>query len=311
MSLFKTFFRVGLILTVAGALIFLVAGPHRTAALVDKAQGAINHAIDETIDDPTLLRAQLRELESQYPERISDVRGDLAEVLEQLRQVEREKAVSERVVALTDRDLDALEPLVAEARTASLAAAPGQLVRVRFDSATLDVDDASRRLQQIAGTRQVYANRAADAVRDLRYLAQQRDRLQELLEQLEVERAEFRSQLWQLDRQVDAIARNDRLIELMEKRQRTIDECSRYQSVSLDGVRARMAELRTRQEAELEQLAGDQQRLDYEQVARLEYGTGALGAATAEEATLEHVTVIEAPLVHSGPLPPPPAPRPR
>ena len=47
--------------------------------------------------------------------RIAQVRGDLAELHEQIRQLEREKAISERVVAMADRDLDEFEPLVARA----------------------------------------------------------------------------------------------------------------------------------------------------------------------------------------------------
>ena len=88
--------------------------------------------------------------------------------------------------------------------------------------------------------------------------------------QLETERSEFQAQIWQLERQVDAIARNDRLIGLMEDRKQTIDECSRYEVASLDQLHARLSEVRTRQEAELEYLAGDSQRVGYEDMARMQ-----------------------------------------
>jgi chromosome segregation ATPase len=293
MSLFKTVIRVGAFTALAAGAVALIAGPHRTAALFGKAHGALLETIDENIDDPTALRAQLRELEAQYPERISDLRGDLAELIEQERQVQREKAISERVVALTERDLETLQPLIDEAQTASLQTRPGTVVKVRFDNTTLDVGQAGKRVQQIMSTRAVYANRVADASRDLGYLSQQRERLEVLLRQLETERAEFQSQIWQLDRQVDAIARNDRLIDLMEKRQETIEECSRYEAVSLDSLHARMAEVRSRQEAELEMLANDQRRLDYEEVARIQLDMQ--GPAEEPAAIDESVAIIEAP----------------
>jgi hypothetical protein len=266
----KTVIRCAIGTAVVAGAVALIAGPHRTRVMVDKAHGAILDEIDAHIDDPTALRAQLRELEEQYPERISDLRGDLAELTEQIRQVEREKAISERVVALTGRDMETLGPLVDQAELARMEAAPGQVVAVRFEGATLPLAEASKRAAQIQRTRAVYATRAVDAQRDLGYLKQQQGRLQALLTQLETERAEFRSQIWQLDRQVDAIARNDRLIELMDKRQKTIDECSRYEGVSLDKLHAKMAEVRTRQEAELEMLANEQQSVDYEDVARIQ-----------------------------------------
>jgi chromosome segregation ATPase len=270
MPLLKTVIRCAIGTAVVAGAVALIAGPQRTRVMVDKAHGAILNEIDSHIDDPSALRSQLRELEEQYPERISDLRGDLAQLSEQLRQVEREKAISERVVALTARDMETLGPLVSQAELARLEAAPGQVVAVRFEGTTLPLDEAAKRAAQIQRTRAVYATRSADAARDIGYLKQQQTRLSALLTQLEAERAEFRSQVWQLDRQVDAIARNDRLIELMDKRQKTIDECSRYEGVSLDKLHAKMAEVRSRQEAELEMLANDQQRLDYEDVARIQ-----------------------------------------
>ena len=75
-----------------------------------------------------------------------------------------------------------------------------------------------------------------------------------------------------MDRQVDAIARNDRLIDLMERRQKTMDECSRYEGGSLAQIQTHMAEVRSKQESQLAMLSSDQERLDYEDVARQALG---------------------------------------
>ncbi len=276
MGLTKTIVRLGVVTAVLGGGAVLIAGPHRVSALFTQLQDALNDNLDGAIDEPTALRAQLRELEEQYPERISGLRGDLAELSEQQRQVERDRAVSERVVELADADLGQLQPLLAQAEAARAEAAPGTLVAVRVADRSLPLEEAWDHARRIGQTRTAYAARATDAARDLSYLGQQRDRLEQLLEQLETERAEFRTQLWQLDRQVDAIARNDRLIELMQRRQQTLEECSRYEAGSLAQVQSRMAEVKSRQESQLELLAADQQRLDYEDVARVQLDAGGL-----------------------------------
>ncbi len=276
MGILKTVVRIGLVTVGVTGVLILVAGPQRTSALFNRMRGAVGTAIDKQIDDPTALRTQLRTLESQYPQRITDLRGDLAQLVEQRRQMERDAAVAERVVLLADADLAALKPLLAQAESARSQVAPGQVITVRFDTETLPLDQATKRAAQIAQTRAAYAARSKDAVRDLSYLGQQQGRLETLLHQLETEREEFQSQVWQLDRQVDSIARNDRLIELMQRRQQTMDECSRYEAGNLDQIQGRMSEVRSKQEAELELLANTQHRLDYEDVARDQLDVGAL-----------------------------------
>ena len=272
MGVFKTIVRVGVVTAVIAGGAVLIAGPARTAALFESLRNAVNDKVDEAIDEPSSLRTQLRDLEQQYPERISELRGDLAQLQEQQRQVERDRAVSEKVVQLADADLSSLKPLIAQAQVARQEAAPGTVIAVRFADDSLSMDEAMERAQRIGQTRSAYAVRSSDAARDLEYLGQQRERLEQLLSQLETERADFRAQIWQMDRQVDAIARNDRLIELMERRQKTMDECSRYEGGSLAQIQTRMAEVRSKQESQLAMLSSDQERLDYEDVARLQLG---------------------------------------
>ena len=186
--------------------------------------------------------------------------------------MERDRAVADKVVMLADSDLSQLKALIAQGQAARAEAPMGTVVAVRFANDSLPLDEAQARAQRIGQTRSAYATRSIDAARDLEYLGQQRERLEQLLAQLETERAEFRAQIWQMDRQVDAIARNDRLIELMERRQKTMDECSRYEAGSLAQVQTRMAEVRSKQESQLAMLSSDQERLDYEDVARLQLG---------------------------------------
>ncbi len=266
-GLIKTTFRLTLLTILAGGAVFMIAGPNRAGAMVHQAHESLVSIIDDNIDDPVALRGQLRDLEAEYPERIAEVRGDLGELTEQIRQLEREKAVAERVVALAEGDLDTLKPLLARAEADR--GHNGRAVLVSFSNRSFTLNQAHSRANQITQTRIAYGNRAADAVHDLAYLRQQAERLEEILVQLETERTQFQAQIWQLERQVDAIARNDRLIDIMEERKATIDAYSRFEVASLDQLHGRLAEVRSRQEAELEYLANDQQRVTYEEMAEM------------------------------------------
>ncbi len=268
-SIFKTFSRFGLITVLAGTAAYFIAGPERTEAVFTQAHSKVMAMIDDNIDDPVALRAQLRDLEEEYPVKIAQVRGDLAELQTQIQQLEKDRDVSTGVVKLASADLETLQPLLASAHASRSENGRARLATVQFENRTYSVDQALTRANHIEQTRIAYANRAADADHDLVYLKQQEGRLGDLLVQLETERAQFQSQMWQLERQVDAIARNDRLINLMEKRQKTIEECSRYEVASLDHMQGRLAELRSRQEAELEYLSDERKTLDYEERAKV------------------------------------------
>lgn len=266
---------LGLVGGVATAAMVGIAGAPRTAALFSQARDSVTSRIDRTITDPVALRAQLRDLEAQYPGRIQAVRGDLAELREQMAQLASQLEVSQRVVSIADRHHDQLTSALARAgeariQHASFGADADADVVIVFNDERLSEAAARARLDHIIATRNAYAARAADLSKHMGYLKQQETRLTGLLNKLETERAQFQAQLWDLDRQVDAIARNDRMIEIMQKRQRSLDEQSRYRTASLDGLRSRLAELRAQQESRLESLASDQARTNYEDQARLE-----------------------------------------
>lgn len=265
----KTIVRVGVLGALATAGAVVIAGPDRVGALFNQARDSVNEVIDRSIDDPIALRAQLRDLEAQYPQKIAEVRGDLAELQSQIAQLERESAVTDRVVALAQQDLDTLQGLLTRAESARGEGEGFRVVKVRFDDRALGVDEAYAKATQIRQLRDAYAARQSDISRDMAYLAQQEERLGDLLAQLETERAEFQTQLWQLDRQVDAIARNERMIDLMEKRQDTIEQHSRYRVASLDQLEGRFADIRAKQEAQLASLATSQATDSYEDRAKV------------------------------------------
>src|SRR5258705_7935284 len=76
----------GLVLGAAVA----IAGPDRIGALFHQTRDVINRKIDKNITDPLALRIHLRDLRAQYPQRIADVKGHLAELREREGQSTRE-----------------------------------------------------------------------------------------------------------------------------------------------------------------------------------------------------------------------------
>ncbi len=277
MSFAKHLVRYAVIAGLVGGTAALIAGPDRLGALATQARGSINSAIDSQIEDPVALRAQMRSLGAEYPERIAAVERDLAEVRSQMVQLRREAEVTERVVDLAAADLGQMRDLIGRAETAQAAAAnmgQGAIVRVVFNAESLDLNSAYTKARSIQQVQDAYASRGADIERDMGYLAQQEQRLSQLASQLRQEYTDFQAQLWQMDRQVDTIARNERLITMMEKRQRTLDENSRYHAGSMQQLSSRFADIRSKQEARLETLSQSTNINTYEERAKIQLDAG-------------------------------------
>lgn len=269
MALMKGIIRFGIIGALAlgtGAVVAEWASPGSVHAMAGQAKSAVTRVIDDNIDDPIALRAQIRDLEAEYPGKIADVRSDLTDVQEQIAQLEHQMAVSQKVVTLTQSDLSTLDNTIEHARAVQTAN-QGSIVKIAWENGSIRLPDAYGKRNQIEQTRSFHATRVADLQKDLGYLEQQEQQLSTLLTRLENERAEFQAQLFQLDAQVDAIDRNERLITTIEKRQETIDQHTRYQAHSLDQLHRRLANIRTQQQARLDSITNATQARDYESEA--------------------------------------------
>ena len=250
----KTVVRGVVITALAGGVLVAVAGPQRAHAMYSQTRGAITNVIDSNIDDPILLRTQIKKLEAQYPSKIAEVRSDLSEVQTQIAQLQREQQIATKVVALASNDLGVVDAQIAQARVTQ-SANPGAIVRISFNNKPVDLDDAYAKRQQIEQTQNLYSTRSQDLSTDLGYLKDQESQLADLLDRLVTEQSEFQAKLFQLDAQIDTIARNDRLIDMMEDRQETIDAHSRFQANSLDQLNSRLSNIRNEQRARLEAIA--------------------------------------------------------
>jgi chromosome segregation ATPase len=295
MALIKGIVRFGVISALAlgtGVVVAEWASPGSVHAMAGQARNAVTHAIDSNIDDPVALRAQIRSLEAEYPEKIGAVRADLNEVQEQIAQLRHQQAVSDKVVALTQADLARLDGMIGQARDVQTEHA-GAIVRVSFGERSLDLSDAYAKRSQIEQTTKFHSQRVNELDRDLGYLEQQEEQLAALCDRLETEQAEFQAQLFQLDAQIDAIGRNDRLISMIEKRQKTIDEQSRYHTDSLEQLHSRLASIRGQQQARLDSITRKAQARDYETEAEYLIQQGADPLATPQTGFQIEPEVIE------------------
>ncbi len=291
MAFTKGLIRFAVISGVVGGAALVIAGPERLAAVFHQTRHSINTCIDRNIEDPVALRAQLRNLAEQYPPRIAAVEGDLAQLRAQSTELRRERAVTEGAIDLAKDDLGTLRGMIAKAeslgaysevRAASLSD-DATAVRLNFNREQLTVDQAYARAAHISQFIESSEQRLADIDRDMGFLDQQEHRLAELARKLSAERDEFAAQARQLDHQIDAVARNERMIALMERRQRTIDEHSRYQAGSLDQLKGRLAELRAKQESQLDSISRGSVSSSYEDRARLGLGPSTLRAAPSKK----------------------------
>jgi len=266
-------FRWGLISALALGGATLLIGPERVAAGLAHVRAKAQSVVDQVSDDPNVLRRQLADLAEEYPQRIAKVKKEIASVNSQITQFGEDSEVARRVVAMSTDDMKQLDTLIAEADGVE-----GRPVYVRFDGVRFRLDDAKAERLRIANVRTNFADRAANNTQQLEILQQQQSRLVQILGRLQEEQATFETQMWQLDRQIDAIERNDRLIEMMQQLQATFNTYDSWGKLdNLKQLQGRMAELAAVQQAQLDTLEQMGVRQDYEARARydLEHGVSA------------------------------------
>lgn len=261
--------RWGLIGGLGLAGLTLLVGPGRVGAGLAQIRSHAQSVVDDCVDDPIALRRQLEKLADQYPDRIVEVRGEVAEVEHQIAQLDRDIEIATRVVSYTSDDLGNLKTRIARAENErDSCACP---VFLRFEGIRFDIDGARNEAVRIGSLRTNYRDRLAYDQQQAQMLEEQQARLNDILVKLEDDFATYKAQLYTLDRQIDAIARNERLIELIEDQQSTLSSYDRYAQVdNLQQLESKLAQLRKLQDAQLDQLTEKGVRIDYEKRARFD-----------------------------------------
>lgn len=286
MCITRSFLRWGLVGALALGGVTLLVGKDRMAAAISTVRGKAQSVVDNCIDDPVAMRRQLEGLAKQYPDRIAEVRGEIAQVEHQLGQFTRDIEIATRVVAMTTEDLGQLKTLVARAEESAQSNA--RPVAIRFEGVKFDIEEAYTEARRINNVRGTYQDRLASDQQQVTFLTQQKDRLNEILTTLESEYTTFQAELWQLDRQIDAIERNERLIALTEEQQATLASYEKFGKVgSLKQLEGKLAELRAVQEAQLESLSKKGVHMDYQNKAEYQMSTEGLTDNPFEHVTTE------------------------
>jgi len=275
-TLSRSVLRWGLFGALALGGATLLVGPDAIAGGFAQVRAKATNAMDRFVDDPIVLRSQLAKLGEAYPDRIAEVRGELAEVERQLMHLARDTDVANRVVANSSSDLMELRDLIAEAESTEVAA--GVQVSIRTRGTRFDLDQARAEARRIADIRMTYQDRASANEHQLRFLEEQRQRLEEVHDRLVREFSDFEAKLAQVDRQIDAIERNERLIEMTRKQKEILADYEKFGKVgNLPQLEARLAQLQAVQEAQLESLSRSGVNRDYEREARQQLMEDRLG----------------------------------
>ena len=264
----KNLLRWGLITaTVVGGTTLLI-GPERVAAGFDQIRTLASSTFDDLVDDPIALRRQLKGLSDQYPERIAEVRSELASIDVQIRQLDHDQQIAQRVVTITSKDISQLKDSVLAATT---GVEDTRKVTVRRGSFDIGLDQARSEARRIIGIKNAYEDRFLGNQQQISILNRQKERLTDILAKLESEFGEFEAKLFQLDRQIDSIERNERLIAMTEEQQAMLNDFEKLGKVgNLRQLEAKLEELRTTQEAQLQTLESHGVQSEYEQRAREE-----------------------------------------
>ena len=259
--------RWGLIWGLAIGGVTLLVGPQRVIACFDQLRQEATTIVDGIVDDPVALRRQLDDLAREYPQRIAEITGEVSKIDQQLIQFERDESIARNVVKLTTQDLESLKDLV---RLAEQEEGIGETsVSFWFEGVRFDLESAYTKARRIRTVRANYEDRLAADRRQMELMHEQRDRLSVILEKIKHEHEQYRSQLWQLDREIDAIERNDHIIAMVERQQNTLSNFDRFGSGNnLDQVRSKLAEIRTVQESAILALTETGGGSDYETRAR-------------------------------------------
>ena len=216
-SLSRCVLRWGLIGAAGLGALAIVLGPDRIHAGFDQVRSSLQNMTDDFVEDPVALRRQLANLAEKYPERIAEVRAEIAEVDRQRARLVEDEEIARRVVSLTSTDLAELRLALRDAESGEIT---GRRVSIQVSGRSFDVAGARSEARRIHGIRSTYEDRLATDSSQIEFLGTQRERLSEILAKLENEHGRYQAKLWQLDQQIDA-SENDRLIEMTKEQRRS------------------------------------------------------------------------------------------
>ncbi|GAB4550871.1 MAG: hypothetical protein Tsb0013_12780 [Phycisphaerales bacterium] len=267
MCILKTVTRVAVVGGLLAGAALLVAGPQRVGAMASQIRAAVNDKIDQHIEDPIAAREQLERLAAQYPKQLATFRNELTSLRSEIADLEREREVSKRVVAMATQDLDELQSRLARAEAAR-DEQPYAVINIAFRSREFSLDEAYAKATQVARDVRTYEARVSHADDALAHLQEQESTIVDIIDQLEAEHAQFQAQLWQIENELELFERQEKLVKMVEKRQDAIEGYERYDAGNLDNFMDRVSTMRAEQESRLKAATRKANTSSYEDRAR-------------------------------------------
>lgn len=224
--------------------------------------------VDELVDTRIALQHEIRKLQKAYPQRIADLRYQVREIERDLTDCEKDRRICEEVVALCESDADVLQRklLAAEAEGDEVGLVP---VRVEFRAEQLQRSDALHRAARITETAVTYRGRLIDLESEKELLAEERVRIRAELAELESEYRQFKAEIGSMNREIDALKRKEKLVDLAKRRQHEQDDLFSDRASALQVVRDRIEKKKIELEETLRGYRSFRSGNEYEARARL------------------------------------------
>lgn len=252
----------GLLVTVG---LVAVVGLARVKTAYYSVRDHLRTNMDDLVDSRVALRHELGKLQKEYPERIADLRVELARADRDLAACLDDRRICEEVVLLAENDLDVLQQRISHAGNGDLG-----FVSIEFRSERLGPDEATRRAARIASTATSYRRRLGDLEGEADLLREERASLQNQLTEIQSEYRTFQAEASSLLREIDALQRKEKMVEIAERRAGRGDEDPfSDRSASLARVKEKIEARRIRLDEKLRAIRGFKSGDAYEAEARM------------------------------------------
>jgi len=250
------------VLFAGGAAVF---GPYRVQELCRYVKETAAENLDDMIPDEVELRHDMEKLREEYPARIAELKSMSDEIARQLAEVERDRSLCREVLTLCGEDLEELRPKL-ETPNQDV---PAAVMKVEFRGAVFTRTEAAERSRKILDIKELYEARLAAANGSVDLLESERARLRAELVELQKEYDQFIAGYRGLERQIDLLRHNEKLIEIASRKERLGRLDSAGWVRSLDAVQRAIERRRTEQEERLRSLKVGNPAAEYEARARV------------------------------------------
>jgi chromosome segregation ATPase len=250
-----------LVLVSAGAIF----GPGRVQEVLRYLKATAVRNVDGMIPDEVKLRNDIEKLREEYPRRIAELKSMLNELSRGLQEMEEDRGLCREVLALCDEDLGQLRPGAGAQGTAP----PALPARIEFRGASFSHEEALERGRKVLEIKDLYEARLKSATASVDLLQSEREALSAELGRLRREYDGFIAQYRGLEREIDLLKHNQRLIEIACRRERLdrLDPASWLRS--LDSIKAAIERRKTEQQERLRGFKSGNPVAEYETRARV------------------------------------------